>query len=345
MIIAPGSQYIDDTATQTESVAAFGQTNFHITERLTATGGPRYTHDRREGISDTSTVGTPYGPTSIPFHYNVEVKGGEWSYLASLSYKFNDHALAYVSYSTGFKAAGLNLNAAVTAGSPLVLEPEKVKNWEAGLKQSLFDNRATLNLSAFHTDLSGLQANIVPSNGARSFLANVGDVRAKGVEADATWAIVDGLDASLNGSYNDVKYTSYPNAPCGVGVPGPCDLTGKPVYEAPKYVVNANLRYEWALREGVRSYAQAQYSYRSGVYGTVDDSPLGRIPSYALANARIGAKFGDGRYDASIWVNNLTDKAYFQTLSTASIVGAAAFGFSGQLGTPRTWGATLRAEF
>jgi iron complex outermembrane receptor protein len=345
VVIAPGSQYIGDTATKTESAAVFGQANFHITDRLTATGGLRYTHDKREGISDTSTVGTPYGPTSIPFHYNVAVKGGDWSYLASLSYKFSDHALAYASYSTGYKAAGLNLNSAVTAGSPLVLEPEKVKNWEAGLKQTLLNERATLNLSAFRTDLRGLQANIVPSNGARSYLANVGDVRAKGVEFDATWAIVEGLDAALNGSYNDVKYTSYPNAPCGVGVPAPCDLTGKPVYQAPKYVVNANLRYEWALREGVRSYAQAQYTYRSGVFGTVDDSPYGRIPSYALLNARLGAKFGDGRYDASIWVNNLTDKQYFQTLSTASIVGAAAFGFSGQLGAPRTWGATLRAEF
>jgi iron complex outermembrane recepter protein len=81
------------------------------------------------------------------------------------------------------------------------------------------------------------------------------------------------------------------------------------------------------------------------VFGTVDDSPYGWIPDYSLVNARIGAKFGHGRYDASLWVNNLTDKTYFQNLSTASIVGAAAFGFAGQLGTPRTWGATLRAQF
>jgi iron complex outermembrane receptor protein len=345
VVIAPGSQYIGDTSTKTESAAAFGQANLHVTDKLTATGGLRYTYDKRQGISDTSTIGTPYAATSIPFHYNVNVEGGNWSYLASLSYKLTDHSLAYVSYSTGYKAAGLNLNSAVTAGSPLVLQPEKVGNWEVGLKQSLLDNRATLNLSGFWTDLTGLQANIVPSNGARSFLANVGDVRAKGVEAEATWEIVRGLDASLNGSYNDVRYTSYPNAPCGVGVTGTCNLTGQPVYQAPKWVWNASLRYAWDLRGDIHPYAQAQYSYRSGVFGTVDDSPYGWIPDYSLVNARLGAKFGDGRYDASIWVNNLTDKTYFQNLSTASIVGAAAFGFAGQLGAPRTWGATLRAQF
>ena len=343
--IAPGSQYIGDTSTKTESAAAFGQANFHITDKLTATGGLRYTYDKREGISDTSTIGTPYAATSIPFHYNVNVEGGNWSYLASLSYKPTDHTLAYLTYSTGYKSAGLNLNSAVTAGSPLVLQPEKVDNWELGLKQSLLDNRATLNLSAFWTDLTGLQANIVPSNGARSFLANVGDVRAKGVEAEATWQIAQGLEASLNGSYNDVRYTSYPNAPCPVGVTGVCNLTGAEVYQAPKWVWNASLRYAWDLSGDIHPYVQGQYSYRSGVFGTVDDSPYGRIPSYALGNARIGAKFGNGRYDASIWVNNLTDKTYFQNLSTASIVGAAAFGFAGQLGTPRTWGATLRAQF
>jgi iron complex outermembrane receptor protein len=344
IVIAPGSQYIGDTATKTESAAAFGQANFHVTDKLTATGGLRYTWDKRTGISATSTRGTPYIPTSIPFNYDVAVDGGEWSYLASLSYKLTDQTLAYASYSTGYKAAGLNLNSAVTAGSPLVLEPEKVGNWEAGLKASLFENRATLNLSAFRTDLEGLQANIVPSSGARSYLANVGDVRAKGVEVDATWELTRGLDASLNGSYNDVRYTSYTNAPCPVGVAAPCDLTGRPVYQAPKWVWNASLRYERPIADDIRGYAQVQYSYRSGVYGTVDDSPYGWIDSYSLANARIGAKFGD-RYDASIWVNNLTDEQYFQTLSTAAIVGAAVFGFSGQLGTPRTWGATLRAEF
>ncbi|THD54151.1 TonB-dependent receptor [Phenylobacterium sp.] len=345
VVIAPGSQYIGDTSAHTQSAAAFGQANFHITPQITATGGLRYTYDKRDGTSDTSTIGTPYAATSIPFHYDVTVEGGQWSYLASLSDKITDHALTYVSYSTGYKAAGLNLNSAVTAGSPLVLNPEKVDDWEVGLKSTLLDARAYVNLDGFWTSLTGLQANIVPSNGARSYLANVGDVRSRGVELDAGWEIVDGLQTSLNGSYNDVRYTSYPNAPCPVGVTGICNLTGQPVYEAPKWIWNALVRYEWNWRDDLRPYVQAQATYRSGVFGTVDDSPYGWIPDYSLVNARIGAKFGHGRYDASLWVNNLTDKTYFQNLSTASVVGAAAFGFAGQLGTPRTWGATLRAQF
>jgi iron complex outermembrane receptor protein len=46
-----------------------------------------------------------------------------------------------------------------------------------------------------------------------------------------------------------------------------------------------------------------------------------------------------------LWVANASDTRYFQNLGTASIPGAGTFGFSGQLGTPRTFGATLRAYF
>ncbi|HEX2560135.1 TonB-dependent receptor, partial [Phenylobacterium sp.] len=143
VVIASGSQYVGDTRAESESWAAFGQANYDVTDRLTATLGARYTHDTRHGITVTSTLGTPYGPTSIPFNYDVEVEGGEWSYLASLAYKVTPDVLAYGSFSTGHKAAGLNLNAAVTPGSPLVLEPETVENWEAGLKTTLWNGRVT----------------------------------------------------------------------------------------------------------------------------------------------------------------------------------------------------------
>ena len=343
--IAPGSQYNDDVRTTVDSIAAFGQANYKITDRLTLTAGIRYTHDKRYGRSDTSTVGTPYAATSIPFHYNVAVEDNNVSWLGTLSYKITPDVLLYASYSTGYKGSGLNLNAAVSAGTPLVLTPEKVRSWEGGLKTELFDHALTLNLSAYSTDLSGLQANVVPSNGNRSYLANVGNVRARGIEVDGSWRITKNLTIDANGSYNDATYTSYANAPCPVGVTGVCDLTGKPLFQAPKWVANAAIDYHVDLGSW-RPYALAQFSYRSSTFGTVDDGPYSKIDAYGLFNFRLGAAFGkDGRYDASVWVNNAFDKKYFQNLSTTAIVGASPFAFAGQLGTPRTAGVTLRARF
>ena len=342
--IAPGSQYIGDTVTHSRAWALFGQANFEVTDQLTLTGGIRYTKDRRDGISNTSTRGTPYVPTSIPFNYDVEVKGDNVSYLASAAYKFTPDNLLYASYSTGYKAAGLNLNAAVSEGSSLIIDPEKVKNYELGTKNTFLNGRATLNVNIFRTELDGLQANIaIP--GRRSFLANVGDVLSKGVEVDATLRLNDYFDLSANGSIIDAKYTSYPNAPCAVGAVAPCDLTDERLFQAPKYIANATLRYEGDPIDEATPYALAQVSYRSSHLGSVQADPLTTIPGYTLVNARVGAKFGDGRYDLSAWVDNLFDKTYFQSLGTASIVGASAYGISGRLGTPRTFGATLRVEF
>jgi len=340
--IAPGSQYLDDVDTTTRSLAAFGQANFEITPTLIATGGIRFTHDKRSGVSDTSNNGTPNPATSLPFHYDVSVSNDDTSWLASLSWKPTRGLLAYVSYSTGYKGAGLNLNAAVSAGTPLILKPEKVQDWEAGLKQELFANRLVLNLSLYRTRLTGLQANIVPSNGNRSYLANVGNVRAKGIEADANWRVSQLLTLSANGAYNDARYSSYHNAPCPVGITGTCDLTGARVYQAPKWTANAIADVHFETGQGVRPYAIARYSYRSSMYGTVDDGPYGLVPAYGIVGLRAGATFAGGRYDLSAWIENAFDKKYFQNLTTTSIVGASPFAFSGQLGAPRTFGATLR---
>ena len=343
--IASGSQYIEDTVADTKSAAVFGQANYKLTDQLTLTAGIRYTHDDKHGISATSTYLTPYAATSIPFNYDVTVKDDNVSWLGSAAYKLTPDTLLYVTYSTGYKSAGLNLNSAVSAGTPLVLQPEHVRDWEAGIKQTLFGDRLAVNLDGYLTHLTGLQANIYPTNGAKSYLTNVGDILSRGVEAEATLYVTRGFSLDLNGSYNDAHYTNYTNGPCPVGVSGVCNLTGHPVYEAPKWIENATAQYEFDLSSKVQPYLQAQYSHRSSAFGTVDDGPLTVIPAYSLVNLRVGAHVDDDRYDVSFWLSNALAKRYFQNMSTLSIPGAGTFAFAGQPGAPRTFGATLRASF
>lgn len=344
IVIAPGSQYLDDVDTTVDSLAAFGQANYKLTDTVTLTGGIRYTHDKRAGVSDTSTRGTPYAATSIPFHYDVTVRNQNVSWLASVSWKPVEDVLAYASVSTGYKGAGINLNSSVTAGSPLVLSPEKVRNYEIGLKQQLFDRHLTLDLAGYWTTLRGLQANIYPLNGAKSYLTNVGNVRARGIEADAQWRVTEALSLSVTGAFNDTRYSSYHNASCPVGGASVCDLTGARVYQSPKWTANTVVDYRFNKDGAVRPYVIGRYAYRSAMFGTVDDGPYGRIPGYDLASLRVGAVFGRGRFDASAWIDNAFDQTYYQNLGPSSIAGAAAVTYGGQLGTPRTIGATLRVN-
>jgi len=343
--ITPGAQYIGDTLVHTDSVAVFAQGNYKLTDKLVLTGGVRYTRDYRHGSTITSNEGGAIPASLSPqFHYDVTVKGDNTSYLASATYHLTDRINVYGSFSTGYKEAGLNLNAPVSAGTPLVLQPEKVKDGELGIKSNLFDGRVSLDANLFWTHLTGLQANITPTNGNRTYLANVGDIRARGVEAEGDWRITDQLTFSANGSYNDATYTAYHNAPCPAGVSGVCDLTGRPVYEAPRWVANAILRYETELADGVKPFAQADYTFHSDMYGSADDAAYALIKAYSLVNFRVGARFND-HYEVTVWVQNAFDKKYFQTLSAATLVGASPWGVAGQLGLPQTYGVTLRADF
>jgi len=345
--IASGSQYIGDTTADEDSDAVFAQANYKLLDNLTLTGGVRYTYEFKHGITNTSTVGTPYGPTSIPFNDDAGVAAGNVSYLGSVAYKITPHILTYVSYSTGYQAPGLNLNSAPLAGASIILAPENVSDIEVGVKSTLFGDSVVANVDLFSEYLTGLQANITPIGGGKSYLANVGDIRSQGVEGEVDWRVTEGLTLSANGSYNDAHYTSYPNAPPPAGEPSTVvtqTLTGRPVFQAPKWVGNLIARYEWEMGDSIKPYAQAQYSYRSSVFGDVQDSPGSLIPAYSLLNARVGAKFGE-HYDASLWVQNALNQVYYQTLGAASITGAGTYGFSGLLGAPRTFGATLRVNF
>src|SRR5262249_25371346 len=146
----------------------------------------------------------------------------------------------YVSYSTGYQAPGLNLNSAPAPGASIVLAPETVSDIELGVKSTLFGDSVVANLDVFSERLTRLQANITPVGGGKPFLANVGDIRSQGVEAELDWRVTEGLTLTANGSYNDAHYTKYPNAPPPAGVPSVAtqDLTGQPVFQAPKWVAN-----------------------------------------------------------------------------------------------------------
>ena len=350
IVIAPGSQYIEDTHATEKSAALFGQANYQVTDQLTLTGGVRYTYDDKHGVSNSSTYLTPYSTSSAPFHYNLTVDGGNVSWLASAAYKLAHDSLIYASYTTGYLSAGLNLNSATVASNgvspPLVLQPERAGDWEVGIKQGLFDHHVTIDVDGFWTNLSGLQANYYPSSGAKSYLTNVGNIVSRGVEAEGALKLDNGFSLSVNGSYNDAYYSQYANAPCPVGGAAVCNLTGRPVYEAPKWIAGATAQYRFDLNDKVQPYVLAQYSYRSSAFGAIDDGPYTKIPAYSLVNFRVGASIDNGRYDVSVWINNAFNAIYWQNLGTASPApSSGAYGVAGQLGTPQTFGATVRASF
>lgn len=352
-----GNGHID-----TDSYALFAQGTWHMTDKLDFTAGIRGTYEEKDAWISRDA---PQGGAAVTGAAAAQRQGRYGAYdsgnlsqhsfspsgLLSLSYQFNPQLLGYTSLSHGEKSGGVNLTvgAAPTAGvDSLLVGTERANNAELGFKSTLLDNSLLFNANLFWTQVNGYQANAYDQSTRTQYLTNAGSVRSRGVEAEATWKPLRGLTLNANGSFNDVRYTDYENAPCApevafqAGAPASCDLTGHQVVGASKWIANLNGSYLWDLGNGLQPYVNASYAFRSRAVGTIDDSEYGQIPSYALINLSTGLRgdLADGQWDVSLWLKNAGDKTYF-----TSLWNSANGGYAGVLGTPRTLGMTARYDF
>ncbi|MCP1485036.1 Pesticin receptor [Pseudomonas fluorescens] len=347
---------------KTDSFALFAQGTWHLTERLDFTAGVRGTYEEK---SAWVTRDAPVGGAAVTGAAATARRGRTGAYdsgdlnqyssspsgLLNLSYRITDDVLGYATLSHGEKSGGVNLavGSAPTAGADsLLIGTERANNAELGFKSTLWDHRLQLNANVFWTQVNAYQTNAYDDVNRVQYLTNAGSVRSRGVEFESTIVPLRGLTLNFNGSYNDVSYLSYKDAPCppeisqAPGAPASCDLSGHQVVGASKWIGNANGEYKWNLDNGFEPYVTGSYAFRSKAVGTVEDSDYGQIPSYAVVNLSTGLRgdFNQGQWDISLWLKNAFDKTYYTTLWTGGNGG-----YEGLLGTPRTLGVTGRYDF
>ncbi|MBG6464414.1 TonB-dependent receptor [Pseudomonas aeruginosa] len=351
---------------ETDSFALFAQGTWHLSERLDFTAGLRGTYEEKNakverfaplGGAAVGGVGAAVRNGQLGAYDSGDLSQYNFapSALLSLSYQFSDDLLGYASLSHGEKSGGVNLavGSAPSAGADsLLVGPERANDAELGLKSTLFDRRLLLTANLFWTGIHGYQATTLyqapGSTQVVQVLANAGSVRSRGLEFEATALPLRGLTLNFNGSYNDVTYLSFKDAPCPAevstrpGAPSSCDLSGQRVVGASKWIANLNGEYQWRLDDRFQPYVSASYAYRSAAEGTLDNSDLSKIDGYALVNLAAGLRsdLGDGQLDTSVWLKNAFDKDYYLS-AFASINGS----YTASVGQPRTLGVSLRYDF
>lgn len=347
---------------QTDSFALFAQGTWHLSERLDFTAGVRGTYEEKNAsVSRNAPVGgvavagaaanARRGRAGVYDSGDLNQYSSSPSGLLNLSYRITDDVLGYATLSHGEKSGGVNLavGSAPTAGADsLLIGTERANNAELGFKSTLWDRRLQLNANVFWTQVNAYQTNAYDAANRVQYLTNAGSVRSRGIEFESTVVPLRGLTLNFNGSYNDVSYLSYKDAPCppevsqAPGAPASCDLSGHQVVGASKWIGNANGEYKWNLANGFEPYVTGSYAFRSKAVGTVEDSDYGQIPSYAVVNFSTGLRgdFNQGQWDVSLWLKNAFDKTYYTTLWTGGNGG-----YEGLLGTPRTLGVTGRYDF
>ncbi|BCG27738.1 TonB-dependent receptor [Pseudomonas tohonis] len=351
---------------ETDSYALFAQGTWHLTDRLDFTAGLRGTYEEKDAnvqrfapVGGAAVTGQAAAIRAAQLGAydsgDLSLHNAAPSFLLNLAYKFDDDLLGYASLAHGEKSGGVNLavgSAPVAGADSLLVGPERANDAELGFKSTLLDRRLLLNANLFWTGIHGYQATTLyqapGSPNVVQVLANAGSVRSRGLEFEATALPVRGLTLNFNGSYNDVTYLSFKDAPCpgevstAPGAPATCDLTGERVVGASKWIANLSGEYRWQLENRIEPYLTASYAYRSEAEGTLDNSDLSKIDGYGLVNLSAGVRrdLGDGQVDASIWVRNATDTDYY--LSAFAYLNGA---YTASVGAPRTAGVSLRYDF
>jgi iron complex outermembrane recepter protein len=218
----------------TNTWGIYTQEDFQVTEKLSFTGGLRYSqesqtnNDQLFGWSSgayncepVAAVGqTPIAPfrapnnnpNACPLNSGSEKAKGV-SYLASVNYQLTPATLVYFKTSKGFRGGAVQLR--VPALPPA--EPETATDYEVGFKSDFFDHRLRTNLAAYHTDYANKQETIIViiNNAPETPIVNAATATINGFEAEVTAVPVNGWTIYGNATYLDGKYSKFGDAHCG----------------------------------------------------------------------------------------------------------------------------------
>lgn len=355
------------------SLAAYGQANWHITDKATLTLGLRETWEHRDNIGNAgylggAELGNYAGATAEQIAAAQAIRSGAignvWTaerqgfdqdsqnWLVNPSYKINKDIMVYFSVAGGQKSGAAQFND--STGVVENVDPENVMDYELGIKSSWFNRKLAVNVNLYNTDIEGFQSQLtVPdsttSTGFRTNLGNINGIQLQGIELETVWQAARGLSVFLNGSYNDAIYTDFANAPCSseLNSSAPCDQTGFRIPNAPEFTANFGADYRLPLGFGVWNdfglewHAFLVNSYKSRANYNSSLGSSGIQDAYHVTDGGIGISSKNGQYNLDLVGRNIFDTIYLTNAGQLSSTSAP----SGTYGDARYFGVHFRSSF
>ena len=286
--------------------AVFGEVTFKITDQLTALGGIRY-FDSDYNASNQTTH--PFAGFSDDFLRDAvpdSASASKTTFKANLSYEATDDVLFFATASQGFRVGGVNRP---EISSEIVTKPaygpDTLWNYEAGMKSSILENRANLNISVYTMRWSDMQVQARDATGAFTFLTNAGKAKVDGAELELNALFTEELEFFAGLSYQDAKLTE--DAP-DLGDADSRALDGHRMPNVPKFQANFAMTYTTTIFDDFDLTLHGDVTHRGSSFSEFNPAnPLRvELESYELVNLRASIE-KDG-WKASVFVKNLFDE-------------------------------------
>ncbi len=343
VLIPFGQNQFAEYTLNTNSLSAFAQAEFDLSEDVTLTGGFRFTWDQRdyiyenfcEVVGDGSPLGpcTPGDPSTIAFAGRVTDDHSDTGLSArlQLDYAATKNWLLYASYNRGYK--GFNYNAGFGGAAQVDFvrfDGEQIDAFEIGSKLDFLDGRGRFNISGFHNIYGNYQA--FDQRGLSFILTNV-DATIQGIESELTLRGPKRIQGNigvvlLNTNVEDI------------------DIGGEAVDrrapQAANFELNFGLSKEFAIGDGAIK-AVFNGNYIGDYFAQLTNAPVTLVGNNWLFNARVGYVPKSYKWEFSLFARNLFDTA---RLLYAFDITFAGNGLVEQIyGNPRVIGAQLKYRF
>jgi iron complex outermembrane receptor protein len=353
------SRFRSGGAFDNESIAAFAQGTFAATERLRITAGLRYTDETKKFtpdqiIHENYFAGSNHPQLDAPFMQagqrilpmvEKELDFDELDPYLNLSFDITENAMAYVSYSEGFKSGGFTQRVfppivagftapAGTADIDLIptFEPEYVKVYELGAKYTGFDNRFRLNGALFYTDYEDMQIQTFTS--VAPITKNAAEATITGFELETQIVPLESWFVEAGVGYLDAEYDEINTAETFVDKDNRLDRVSD-------WTLNAATFYEIGIGGAGTIIPRLEWAYRSKFDNDAFNTPQIRQDDYHLLNANVAWENSGESISVIAGVINLTDENYLIT----GIIGDAFQSYEGLYNRGREWYLTANFSF
>jgi outer membrane receptor protein involved in Fe transport len=319
----PNDSYFLSTQSTDKQTAIFGEGTYSFTDQWKLTLGARFS--RTEFAFSTLTGGPQL---FLPDQANSgDKKENSFTPKVSLDYQYDPHNLYYFTYAKGFRPGGANnpvpqaacaqdfANFGISA-SPATYNSDTVDSYEIGAKNNI-DNRIKLASSLYYIKWNNIQQTVIPPICAISFIDNLGQATAKGIDLQADIAITDNFTAEIATGYTEARYTQSSQlsatSQTGPVVSSGDAITGQSGQPTAPFTFTLGLEYkfqiaslDWFARVDDEYEGKAKWPAPSQDANTLQYDPNNyTVSSTNFASIRTGTTLGG--WQIAAFIDNLTD--------------------------------------
>lgn len=290
-----------------EEMAIFSEVTFEVGDQFEVTAGVRWSDYTRK--NSTSLENAFF---SFPA-FSGEVSEEVVNFSTSASWFMNDRTTFYVRAAEGFRpgfVASADLPAAcdadlidagITPGSGVApVESDSAISYESGIKTRLFNNRLSLNASAYFIDWEDIQVDI-RLGCLFSVAANAGQAEIKGFELELQANPTDSVLLSFAVGLADSELKE--DAP-GVG-----GSAGEPLPQVGEWTYSAAIDYYPSYLSSVQGYIRLDYTFSDESlfnFRTENPRPRDIKEKVSLVNVRLG--FVKDDWDFNFYIDNVANE-------------------------------------